>query len=199
MRGSAVPTIVWSRAARKSASMMLTVTRTRRRPWISPDMACLLLRGWGREDVAQIGDRRAHPCALLRREAIEEPNDVGRGRRDDAIDLGLAGGADGDEDRPAIRGVRVPPGVAVGDQTLDQLGDGRWRGPAEGRDLAGAGRAVATQHPEDLHPDDRTAVGVADGVRPELAEAGEQAEELLGEADVGLIGGLGHTFRLPNN
>src|SRR6266851_8010701 len=125
MRGSAVPTIVWSRAARNSASMMPTVTKTRRRPWISPDMACLLLRGWGREDVAQIGDRPAHPCALLRRQAIEEPNDVVGGRRDDAIDLGLAGRADRDEHRPAIRGVGVPPGVAVGDKPLDQLGDGR--------------------------------------------------------------------------
>ena len=42
-------------------------------------------------------------------------------------------------------------------------------------------------------------MGVADRVRPKLAEAGEQAEQLLGEADIGLIGGLGHTFRLPNN
>src|SRR5438105_11035104 len=199
MRGSAVPTIVWSRAARNSASMMPTVTRTRRRPWISPDMACLLLRGWRGEDVAQICDRGAHPCALLRRQAVEEPDHVGGGRRDDPIDLGLAGRADRDEDRAAVSGVGIPPGVAVGDQTLDQLGHGRGGGTAEGRDLAGAGRPVAAEHPEDLHPHDRAAVGVADGVRPELAEAGEQAEQLFGKVDVGFVRDLGHTFRLPNN
>src|ERR1700716_2449567 len=128
MRGRAVPTIVWSSAARKSASMMPTVTRTSRRPWISPDIACLLLRGWRREDVAQNGDRGAQARSLVDRQPVDEPDDVRRGRRDDAIDLRLAGGRDRDEDRAAVRRVGVTPGVAVGDEALDELGHCGRRG-----------------------------------------------------------------------
>src|SRR3982751_9616 len=63
MRGSAVPTIVWSRAARKSASATPIVASTRARPVISADTGILL--GHCFEGFVQVAQGRVQPCALL--------------------------------------------------------------------------------------------------------------------------------------
>src|SRR5437667_104865 len=57
MRGSAVPTMVWSRAARNRPSAIPMVTKTvRRRPSVSTDMRSLLVGGL-RERLLKVGQR----------------------------------------------------------------------------------------------------------------------------------------------
>src|SRR5438067_13178039 len=99
--------------------MMPIVTRTRRRPWISPDIAGLLLCGWGHEERVEVGDRRVQPRALLRRQPVEDADETDGGRGDDAIDLDLAGRGDRDEDRAPIRRIGIASHVAIVDEALD--------------------------------------------------------------------------------
>src|SRR5438477_3842191 len=145
MRGSAVPTIVWSSAARKSASMTPTVTRTSRRPWISPDNSSLLLRGWGDEDVVDIGDGGAQARLLLGREPFEDPGQRGGHEVAHALELDLAGVGERDHERAPIGRIVDPPDESVGDEPLDDLAQRQRGRPAEQGDLTGADRAAAVK------------------------------------------------------
>src|ERR1700694_3738675 len=70
MRGSAVPTIVWSRAAKKRASPTPMVARMRAFRVISPGIGGLLVDGIDRfVEVRQSGTQT---CALLRGNPCEE-------------------------------------------------------------------------------------------------------------------------------
>src|SRR2546429_9745330 len=65
MRGSAVPTMVWSRAARNRPSAIPMVTKTvRRRPSVSTDMRSLLVGGL-RERLLKVGQRGGETVPLL--------------------------------------------------------------------------------------------------------------------------------------
>src|SRR5438045_498820 len=176
MRGSAVPTMVWSSAARKSASMIPTVTRTSRRPCSSPDNSGLLLRGWGDEDVVEVRDRGAHAGLLLGGEAVEALGELGRHEVTDPLELGLALVGELDDDRAPIGRIVHPARVALGDQALDDLAHRRRRGPAERRELAGPDRAAAAQDPEGLVATDGAGAALAHGAMPELTDPGEAAE-----------------------
>src|SRR2546423_14944818 len=114
MRGSAVPTMVWSSAARKSASMIPTVTRTSRRPCSSPDNSGLLLRGWGDEDVVEVRDRGAHAGLLLGGEAVQARGELGRHEGTGPLELGLAPVGGPDHDRPPIGRIVHPAPLGVG-------------------------------------------------------------------------------------
>src|SRR5438105_10415445 len=63
MRGSAVPTIVWSRAARKRARPTPTVARIRALRVSSAGIDSLLGRGFDR--VIHVRQRSAQTCAFL--------------------------------------------------------------------------------------------------------------------------------------
>src|SRR2546430_14047482 len=74
MRGRAVPTMVWSSAARKSASPTPTVARIRALRVISPDIG--LLPGHCFERVLHVGQRGAKASALFGGEAREHSRDT---------------------------------------------------------------------------------------------------------------------------
>src|SRR5438094_9307736 len=74
MRGKAVPTIVWSSAARNRASATPTVARIRALRVISPDIGVLLRRGFDR--VEHVCKRSAQPRALLGRQLREHASDA---------------------------------------------------------------------------------------------------------------------------
>src|SRR2546429_5729334 len=74
MRGRAVPTMVRSSAARKSASPTPTVARIRALRVISPDIGLLL--GHCFERVLHVGERGAKASALFGGEAREHSRDT---------------------------------------------------------------------------------------------------------------------------
>src|SRR5438128_3940333 len=74
MRGRAVPTMVWSSAARKSASATPTVARMRALRVISADIRGLLGDGFDR--VMQVGKGGSQAGALVGRQTHEHVRDA---------------------------------------------------------------------------------------------------------------------------
>src|SRR5207244_10984497 len=87
MRGSAVPTMVWSRAARNRPSAIPMVTKTvRRRPSVSTDMRSLLVGGL-RERLLKVGQRGGETVPLLGGEGRQDLGDELGHVLADALDL----------------------------------------------------------------------------------------------------------------
>src|SRR6266550_6154595 len=134
MRGRAVPTMVWSSAARKSASPTPTVARIRALRVISPDIGLLL--GHCFERVLHVGERGAKARALLGWEAREHSRDTQLHVVAIAIELLPATSGQLDEDDAPVMRVLESPHEAVAGEGIDLLRDRRRRHRAPLREIA---------------------------------------------------------------
>src|ERR1700694_1198477 len=141
MRGSAVPTIVWSRAAKKRASPTPMVARMRAFRVISPGIGDLLVDGIDRfVEVRQSGTQT---CALLHGNAREERGYAAL--HDLAVLVELAAPLRGElhEDDPPIAGVLEAPDEPFARQRVHEFGERRCgHGAALGK-IAAPHRALA--------------------------------------------------------
>src|SRR4051812_29257162 len=114
MRGSAVPTIVWSSAARKSASPTPTVAKILLFRVISTDTGCLL---WvcidARNRLTDVAERCADPLALRLGQAGEDVGDGDRRRMLEALQVPATLGRQRHAHGAAVGGVGLAPHEGV--------------------------------------------------------------------------------------
>src|SRR3989442_15741865 len=121
MRGSAVPTMVWSRAARNRPSAIPIVTKTvRRRPSVSTDMRRLLV-GRLRERPLKVAQRSGETVPLLGGEGRDDLRDRPGHELADALDLAPAARGHLDDHHAPVRGILRAPHEAVALERVDEL------------------------------------------------------------------------------
>src|SRR2546428_12024640 len=111
MRGRAVPTMVWSSAARKSASATPTVAKMRALRDMSAGICSLL--GHDVDRLIQVRQRGAQTCALVGGDPAEKSSHAPL--HDFAMLVELAAGLSGqlDEHDPPISRILEPPDETV--------------------------------------------------------------------------------------
>src|SRR5712691_7116884 len=191
MRGSAVPTMVWSRAARKSASPTPTVASVRAVRVMSAATCRLLAKGFDR--VLEIGKGRAQARALLGRKLRQQLGDTFGHEVMHALELAASPGGQLDDDYAPIARVLHAAAEPLLDERIDELRERRRRQRAALRQLAAAQRALA-QLPEHAHALEGQRTALVGGLRHELAEAGKHGQEKAGT--LGVTAGV-RTLREP--
>src|SRR5438309_1071014 len=141
MRGKAVPTIVWSSAARNRASATPTVARIRALRVISPDIGVLLRRGFDR--VEHVCKRSAQPRALLRRQLREHASDALLHVLAVPVELPPSFGSELDEHDATVVRVLEALGKPLSSQRIHELGKRRRGHRAALGELTAAHRSAA--------------------------------------------------------
>src|SRR5438132_4448495 len=136
MRGRAVPTMVWSSAARKSASATPTVARIRALRVISAGIGGLLAHGIDR--FIQIRERGAQTCALVGGDACEQGGHAPL--HDLAVLVELAASLSGqlDEHHPPIARILEAPDETLTRERVDEFGERGRRHRAALREITAA-------------------------------------------------------------
>src|SRR2546430_16831318 len=169
MRGSAVPTMVWSRAARNRPSAIPMVTKTvRRRPSVSTDMRSLLVGGL-RERLLKVGQRGGETVPLLGGEGRQDLGDGLGHVLADALDLTPAARGHFDDHHAPVRWVLRAAHEAVALERVDEL---RERGPRQHaflREVAAPAPDVG-QLPEDARALEADGPALVRDVRGEAAD-----------------------------
>src|SRR6185503_18186220 len=191
MRGSAVPTMVWSSAARNIASAMPRVARIRALRVISPGTGCLLLLRICRGDgLPQVVERGADACALRRGQGREALAKCDRGGMLETLEVATAFRRQCDSHGAAVIRVALATDEAVSLETLDDLGDRRRRDLRLQRELARAASA-GLETPEEPRALARAEIDGLRGALRDRAEQLEHAEHAFGERELFLGRGAG--------
>src|SRR5438034_1388776 len=181
MRGSAVPTMVWSSAARNSASATPTVARMRALRVISAGIGSLLGHGFDR--VVEVRKGGAQADALLRGEVREHTGHTPLHDLAVLVELAAPRGGQLDEHDPPITGVLEATDETVARERIDELGERGRRHRAALREIAAPHRALPElpHHPGAVRRDWTV---FATRSHRHLAEARQRGQEKSRELEI---------------